>query len=118
MSSRVDNETPALAVSWHAVLTSDELRGEPVRVELLGQPWMVARIDGEVVAFADRCPHRLAPLSIGTICGTTLQCAYHGWMFDAVAVAVVEIPSLGSDAKIRSRGPRRPSPVASPSGTA
>ena len=55
---------------------------------------MVARIDGEVVAFADRCPHRLAPLSIGTICGTTLQCAYHGWMFDASG-AVVEIPSLG-----------------------
>lgn len=102
VSSRVDNVTPALALSWHAVLTSDELSDEPVRVELLGQPWMVARIDGEVVAFADRCPHRLAPLSIGAICGTTLQCAYHGWMFDASG-AVVEIPSLGPDAKIPPR---------------
>ncbi|MET0910285.1 MAG: aromatic ring-hydroxylating dioxygenase subunit alpha [Ilumatobacteraceae bacterium] len=101
-SNRVDNVTPALALSWHAVLTSDELGDEPVRVELLGQPWMVARLDGDVVAFADRCPHRLAPLSIGTICGTTLQCAYHGWMFDATG-AVVEIPSLGPDAKIPTR---------------
>jgi vanillate O-demethylase monooxygenase subunit len=99
---RVDNETPALARSWHAVLTTDELLDRPVKVELLGEPWMVARIDGEVVAFVDRCPHRLAPLSLGTVCGARLQCQYHGWMFDA-AGHCVEIPSLGPDATIPAR---------------
>ncbi|MGA9279118.1 Rieske 2Fe-2S domain-containing protein [Ilumatobacter sp.] len=104
--NRVDNETPALGASWHAVLTSDELGDEPVRVELLGEPWMLARLDGDVVAFHDRCPHRNAPLSIGTICGTQLQCAYHGWMFDADG-ACTEIPSLGPDATIPSRAAAR-----------
>src|SRR6478735_4914877 len=110
-SSRVDNETPALAHAWHAVLTSDELGTAPRRVELLGEPWVVARLGGEVVAFADRCPHRLAPLSLGTVCGDRLQCKYHGWMFDA-AGACVEIPSLGPDATIPSRAAaRRPAGV-------
>lgn len=101
-SPRVDNETPALAHTWHAVLTSDEVAGEPVRVVLLGEPWVVARIDGELVAFLDRCPHRLAPLSLGTVCGATLQCQYHGWLFDATG-ACTHIPALGPDAAIPPR---------------
>jgi vanillate O-demethylase monooxygenase subunit len=73
-----------------------------VAVELLGEPWVVARLDGTIVAFADRCPHRLAPLSIGTVCGARLQCQYHGWMFDASG-ACVAIPSLGPGAAIPPR---------------
>jgi phenylpropionate dioxygenase-like ring-hydroxylating dioxygenase large terminal subunit len=104
--SRVDNESRALSSSWHAVLTCEELGDEPVRVELLGEPWMVTRLDGQVVAFFDRCPHRGAPLSIGTICGTRLQCAYHGWMFEASG-ACTTIPSLGPDATIPPRADAR-----------
>lgn len=101
-TSRVDNETPALAHSWHAVLTSAELADRPVGVELLGEPWMVARLGGGVVAFVDRCPHRMAPLSIGTVCGDRLQCRYHGWKFDASGTCT-EIPSLGRAAAIPPR---------------
>lgn len=49
---------------------------------LLGEPWVVVRLQGRLVAFEDRCPHRLAPLSAGRVCGDELQCAYHGWRFD------------------------------------
>lgn len=101
-SERVHNETPALAHAWHAVLTSAELGSQPVAVELLGERWAVARMDDGIVAFADRCPHRLAPLSIGTVCGDRLQCRYHGWTFDH-AGACTAIPSLGPQAQIPSR---------------
>jgi phenylpropionate dioxygenase-like ring-hydroxylating dioxygenase large terminal subunit len=36
---------------------------------------------GEVFAAADRCPHREAPLSQGTLEGGCLVCPYHGWTF-------------------------------------
>jgi len=98
-TGHVDNETPALARAWHAVLVADEVGTDPVAVDLLGQPWVVARLGGELVAFVDRCPHRLAPLSIGTVRGSTLQCRYHGWAYEASG-ACVAIPSLGPDASI------------------
>jgi vanillate O-demethylase monooxygenase subunit len=100
--TRIDNETAALAHAWHAVALSDELDEVPLAVELLGERWALARLDGRLVAFADRCPHRLAPLSIATVCGATLQCAYHGWRFDGSG-ACVSIPALGPDAAIPSR---------------
>ncbi|MCU1427404.1 MAG: Rieske (2Fe-2S) iron-sulfur domain protein [Actinomycetia bacterium] len=42
--------------------------------------------------FADRCPHRGAPLSAGTVCGASLQCAYHGWRFNSDGCAT-HVPS-------------------------
>jgi phenylpropionate dioxygenase-like ring-hydroxylating dioxygenase large terminal subunit len=64
---------------------------------------------GRLVAFSDRCPHRLAPLSIGSVVehgpegGSVLQCAYHGWCFGAEG-RCVEIPALGpGNARIPSR---------------
>ncbi|KAF8055112.1 PTC52 [Scenedesmus sp. PABB004] len=48
---------------------------------------------------ADRCPHRLAPLSEGRIDAATgnLMCSYHGWEFDATG-RCTSIPQIG-DAK-------------------
>jgi phenylpropionate dioxygenase-like ring-hydroxylating dioxygenase large terminal subunit len=102
----VGNTSAPLARAWHAVARSAEVDADPLRVELLGERWAVARLDGELVAFADRCPHRLAPLSIGTVCGATLQCKYHGWVFDRTG-ACVEIPALGADAAIPPRARAR-----------
>jgi len=98
----VDNVTPGLARSWYAVALSGEVGEEPVAVTVLGVPWVVVRLGGRLVAFEDRCPHRLAPLSIGTVCGDTIRCRYHGWRYDADGCCV-EIPSLGPDAAIPSR---------------
>jgi phenylpropionate dioxygenase-like ring-hydroxylating dioxygenase large terminal subunit len=43
-----------------------------------GVPLVVLRPapDRPAVVFADRCPHRLVPLSAGTVDGGVLQCRY------------------------------------------
>ena len=66
---------------------------------LLGEPWVLYRADGRIVAFADRCPHRRTPLSLGHCEAGVLQCAYHGWRFDP-AGACIEIPALGRGASL------------------
>ena len=42
----------------------------------------VARTRG-LFAFDNRCPHQNAPLSAGTLEGSTVVCPYHAWRFDA-----------------------------------
>jgi vanillate O-demethylase monooxygenase subunit len=61
---------------------------------------------GELRVFFDRCPHRLAPLSLGACEGERLRCAYHGWVFDEQGQCV-EIPSLGPDATLPPRAELR-----------
>ncbi|MEM9566447.1 MAG: Rieske 2Fe-2S domain-containing protein, partial [Actinomycetota bacterium] len=79
----IDNLTPELSAAWYAVALAVDVTDDPHPVTVLGQHWVVLRLDGELVAFADRCPHRLAPLSIGgtidTPAGDRLRCGYHGW---------------------------------------
>src|SRR5690606_11397291 len=43
---------------------------------------------GVAVAAFDRCPHRNAPLSLGTCSDGTIECAYHGWRFDDTGTCV------------------------------
>ena len=79
-----DNVHPALRKCWHPVAWASEMPGDgPIAVELMGEHWCVARLDGVLTAVRDECPHRLSPLSAGTIVDGTLQCAYHGYRFDA-----------------------------------
>jgi vanillate O-demethylase monooxygenase subunit len=68
-------------------------------VLLLGKPWVLYRVEGRIVAFADRCPHRQCPLSLGEVDNGVLQCAYHGWRFGGDG-ACVEIPALGLNAAV------------------
>ena len=100
------NTHPALRRCWHPVARSADVTDRPQRVMLLGEPWVLVRLgsDGEARAFLDRCPHRLAPLSIGTCPAgeageRTLQCAYHGWRFGADG-RCLDIPALGPTATI------------------
>ncbi len=47
-----------------------------------GQPVVVWRgADGQVRAWADRCPHRGMRLSFGFVRQNQLTCIYHGWSF-------------------------------------
>jgi phenylpropionate dioxygenase-like ring-hydroxylating dioxygenase large terminal subunit len=103
----ITNETAGQERAWFAVCTIDELRDEPLGVQVLGEHWVLVRMDGAIRAFPDRCPHRLAPLSIGTVLSTTqggveLQCRYHGWRYGADGRCVA-IPALGDDATIPPR---------------
>jgi len=95
---RLTNTHAALRRAWHPVAGRARWVRRPVRVELLGRPYVVFRsARSELVAFDDRCPHRLAPLSLGVREDDVLRCAYHGWCFDSSG-RCVEIPALGAGA--------------------
>lgn len=96
------NLHPALPHFWHPVAVSDDVGGTPVGIELAGQRWALLRLDGEVRAFADQCPHRRARLSAGTVVDGTLECRYHGWRYTGEG-ACVSIPALGAEASIPPR---------------
>lgn len=71
--------------------------GKPTAATLLDELLVFYRqSDGRLVAMEDRCPHRLAPLSLGQVEGDDLRCLYHGVKFNA-AGSCVEVP--GSNAK-------------------
>lgn len=70
---------------WYMAGWSEELpAGALLSRTFLEQPVVLFRQqDGAPVALLDRCPHRVAPLSRGTLAGDTLRCIYHGLRFDA-----------------------------------
>jgi phenylpropionate dioxygenase-like ring-hydroxylating dioxygenase large terminal subunit len=104
----ITNVTSALGAAWHAVATTEEVGDVPRQVWLLGEAWALVRLQGRIVAFEDRCPHRLAPLSIGNVVGDELQCGYHGWRFNAEGRCTA-IPAIGESDRIPSRAnPRQP----------
>lgn len=78
---------------WYLACWSHEVvHGAPLARRLLGEPVVLWRTQaGEVVAFIDRCVHRMAPLSRGQQEGDSLRCMYHGLRFDARGQCV-EIP--------------------------
>lgn len=71
-----------LVDDWHAVAFSSEVRSDrPLAVRLLGEDLVLWRSD-TVHAWLDRCVHRGAPLSRGTVDNCRLACPYHGWAYD------------------------------------
>lgn len=96
------NVDPALRRYWHPVCASADLDGGPIRVELLGEALVVARLDGRPAVFGDRCPHRYARLSDGTVVDGHLQCPYHGWRFGSEGQCTL-IPALGADSPAATR---------------
>lgn len=107
------NTSAVLRRAWHAVALREEVPDdEPVQVWVAGQPWMLARLDGQLVAFLDRCPHRLAPMSAGRIVtaedgSSRLACGYHGWRYDAAGRCDL-VPALGKTEKISKRAALTP----------
>lgn len=98
-----DNTHPLLRRCWHPVARVEELADDgPLAVELLGERWCVARLGDQLTALRDACPHRMAPLSAGTIDDGGLRCAYHGYRFAADGTCI-EIPALSPDTPIPAR---------------
>jgi phenylpropionate dioxygenase-like ring-hydroxylating dioxygenase large terminal subunit len=98
----IDNTTTELGRAWYAVALSAELGRDPLLVRLLGTEWVLVRLDGEVRAFLDCCPHRLYPLSAGAVCDGVLRCGYHGWEFDGDGHCT-RIPSMEPSSAISAR---------------
>ena len=88
---------------WYPALRSGKVRGRKLeRAMLLDVPLVVGR-DAQAKPFAlrDVCPHRAFPLSFGQFDGASVECAYHGWQFDAHTGQCRTIPSLTADSKLK-----------------
>ena len=70
--------------TWYVAAWDNEIEtGTVLARKLLDVPVVLFRNeDGVVHALLDRCPHRFVPLSKGRLCGSSIQCAYHGLEFD------------------------------------
>ena len=82
--------------------SSVDLGDAPRRTEVDGTSLVVTRLGDEVLVAVDRCPHRGAPLSAGTVEHDCLVCPYHGWAFDKDG-EIAAIPALGRDARLPKR---------------
>lgn len=79
--------------AWYVAANSNDLKTDNlVNLTITGEPVLLYRCsDHSVVALADRCCHRLAPLSVGHKEGNNVRCAYHGILFNDEGKAI-EIP--------------------------
>ncbi|MDM0011627.1 aromatic ring-hydroxylating dioxygenase subunit alpha [Variovorax sp. J22P168] len=73
---------------WHPVVLAEEVAATPLPARLLGENLVLWRDEAaRVHAWADRCPHRGAQLSLGRVVdcngAKALECPYHGWRFEA-----------------------------------
>jgi phenylpropionate dioxygenase-like ring-hydroxylating dioxygenase large terminal subunit len=69
---------------WFVLARSADVGRVPSAAFAFGRPFALVRDPAlGVLAFEDRCPHRGAPLSLGTHGPQGLTCPYHGWTFGA-----------------------------------
>jgi vanillate O-demethylase monooxygenase subunit len=73
--------------SWSPDVTAGKLSA----IQILGEPIVPWRTAQKVVALADRCLQRLAPLSLGRCEADKLRCMYHGLLYDTQGQCV-QIP--------------------------
>ncbi len=64
---------------WYVAGWDFEIGAAPLARTICGEPIVLYRkLDGDVVALRDACPHRLLPLSAGIREGDSIRCKYHG----------------------------------------
>lgn len=94
----------ALRRCWQPVARLQDLKDGPQRAVLLGEALAVFLTEaGDPAVVADRCAHRGASLSMGKVCGESVQCPYHGWEWAGRDGACTRIPSLPNQGQIPSR---------------
>ncbi|WP_322056364.1 aromatic ring-hydroxylating dioxygenase subunit alpha [Paraburkholderia sp. J63] len=84
LANEADAQPPlyrALRRYWHPVAYAGDLLDKPLGVTLLGEPVVIARLNGVVTALHGRCPHKGTALALGDIVDGTIECPYHGWRF-------------------------------------
>jgi len=95
-----EDVTLALRHCWQPVARLEDLKDGPQRAVLLDEPLAVFLTEsGEAAVVADRCAHRGARLSMGKICGESVQCPYHGWEW-AGDGSCTRVPSLADQRQI------------------
>ena len=56
--------------------------GNVIEAEAEGVSLCLARVNGELSALDNWCPHRQGPLGQGWVEGSTVVCPWHAWSFD------------------------------------
>jgi phenylpropionate dioxygenase-like ring-hydroxylating dioxygenase large terminal subunit len=76
---------------WYVAARSREVtRFAPVARTLLDEKVVLFRIkDNSVVALENRCSHRYAPLSAGTVTENGIACPYHGMTYNSSGICVL-----------------------------
>lgn len=75
---------PFLYNAWYCAGWSTDLTDKPIGIKILDMDIVLyRRQDGAAVAMSGVCPHRFAPLEMGTVDGDDLVCGYHGLRFNA-----------------------------------
>jgi vanillate O-demethylase monooxygenase subunit len=88
---------------WQVIAFGQEIGAKPLPRTVCDERIVLFRTSsGEAVALADRCPHRLAPLSFGRVIGDQIQCGYHGLCFDRDGQCV-RVPGQEQVARARVR---------------
>jgi phenylpropionate dioxygenase-like ring-hydroxylating dioxygenase large terminal subunit len=90
--------------AWYVAARPEDLSRALQRRIIMNEPILLYRTEaGEAVAMQDRCPHRFAPLSRGTLFGDVVQCKYHGLRFDRSGHCVLNPHGGGISQRIRIR---------------
>jgi 3-phenylpropionate/trans-cinnamate dioxygenase ferredoxin subunit len=71
--------------------SADVAEGDIGAFEVGGTQVAVARVEGELFAFADTCTHRGCSLSTGELDGHSIECECHGSVF-SIRTGEVENP--------------------------
>lgn len=81
---------------WYILALDAEVpANKPIKKWLYDTPYVLFRdADGKIAVLKDRCLHRGAQLSLGTLEGGAIRCPYHGWKFDREGL-LIEVPSEG-----------------------
>ncbi len=103
ISSPAQGDDEFLWGFWYPVLRSNRIRGRRLVTSARLEVPLVLGRDGAGKAFAlrDVCPHRAFPLSLGRYDGHAVECAYHGWRFEAHTGQCRLVPSITEDSKLQ-----------------
>ena len=75
--------------AWYVACTPDEIADKPLGRTICGEKIVFYRpAPDQVAALDDFCPHRGAPLSLGTVCEGHLQCGCHGLRVECTGKSV------------------------------
>ena len=77
--------------AWYVAAWGHEIApGKIVARTIMDEPLaLFRRKDGSLAAILDQCPHRFAPLSVGTLRDDYIACRYHGLGFDGSGACVL-----------------------------
>jgi phenylpropionate dioxygenase-like ring-hydroxylating dioxygenase large terminal subunit len=80
--------------AWYVAANDHEVGRHLHATRILGEDIVLYRtLDGRISALEDACPHRKLPLSMGRLLDDTIECGYHGLVFDCSG-SCVRAPGL------------------------